>query len=60
MAYAWHELPSARLAEPSAGVCDGRPASAPRTSERIGLGSVQHLPDPSNARISQLKFDGGR
>ena len=31
--FAWHEPPSARRAEPSAGVCDGRLAFALRTSE---------------------------
>jgi len=31
--YAWHGPPSARRAGPSAGACDGKPASAPRTSE---------------------------
>jgi hypothetical protein len=33
MVFAWHEPPSARRAEPSAGVCDGRLAFALRTSE---------------------------
>jgi hypothetical protein len=37
--YAWHGPPSARRAGPSAGACDGKPASAPRTSERTELAS---------------------
>ena len=58
MAYAWHGLPSARLAEPSAGVCDGRVALAHYTSDRTGWCSVLTYRAHAAYRSDVLLLDG--